>query len=48
MQQITKYFRSIKQAEKYQNQLYSKLPYVRLFSAPLFSEEGQYTWEVSM
>ena len=48
MELITKYFKSIKQAEKYQNSLYSKFPYVRLFSSPMWSEDGQYTWEISM
>jgi hypothetical protein len=48
MRTITKHFRTIKQAEKYQNSLYNKFPYVRLFSSPIWSEEGNYTWEVSM
>jgi len=48
METITKYFKTIKQAEKYQNKLYSKFPYVRLFSFPQWSEEGQYIWEISM
>jgi len=48
MNTITKYFRSIKQAEKYQMSLYSKFPYVKLASFPVYSEEGQYTWEVSI
>lgn len=48
MNTISKRFKTIKQAEKYQNSLYSKFPYVRLLSAPLWSEDGQYIWEVSM
>jgi len=48
METITKYFKSIKQAEKYQNKLYNKFPYVRLITFPSYSEEGQYTWHVSM
>lgn len=48
METITKYFKSLKQAERYQNSLYNKFPYVVLSSFPLFSEEGQYTWEISM
>ena len=48
METITKRFRTIKQAAKYQNSLYNKFPYVVLISSPLFSEEGQYTWEISM
>lgn len=48
MQTLSKQFRTLKQAEKYQNSLYNKFPYVVLISFPLWSEEGQYTWEVSM
>lgn len=48
MQTISKIFKTIKQAEKYQNSLYIKFPYVRLVSFPQWSEEGQYTWEISM
>jgi len=48
METITKRFKTIKQAEKYQNSLYNKFPYVRLISSPLFSEEGQYIWEISI
>jgi len=46
--QITKRFKTIKQAEKYQNSLYNKFPYVRLISYPIFLEEGLYIWDVSM
>jgi hypothetical protein len=48
MIQLTKFFKTIKQAEKYQNSLYSKYPYVQLVSFPQFSEEGRYTWEIAM
>jgi len=48
MQTIQKRFKTIKQAEKYQNNLYNKFPYVRLFICPMWSEEGLYIWEVSM
>lgn len=48
MQTINKRFKGIKQAEKYQNYLYSKFPYVRLSSFPIWSEDGIYTWEVSI
>ena len=47
METITKYFKSIKQAERYQNSLYNKFPYVRLINFPMW-EEGHYTWEISM
>lgn len=48
METITKYFKTIKQAERYQNSLYGKLNYVVLVSFPLWGEEGQYTWEVAL
>ncbi len=48
METITKRFKTIKQAEKYQNSLYNKFPYVVLIDFPKWSEEGQYTWEVSI
>lgn len=48
MQTIAKYCKTLKQAEKYQNSLYNKYPYVRLISFPLFSEEGLYEWHISM
>jgi hypothetical protein len=48
MTTISKYFKSIKQAEKYQNSLYNKFPYVRLVTSPIWSEEGKYIWEISM
>jgi hypothetical protein len=48
METISKQFKTLKQAEKYQNSLYNKYPYVQLVSYPIFSEEGEYTWEISM
>jgi hypothetical protein len=48
MTQITRFFKTIKQAEKFQNSLYSKYYFVELVSFPRFSEEGRYTWEVSI
>lgn len=48
MQTISKRFKTIKQAEKYQNSLYNKFPYVRLISSPIWIEEGLYIWEISM
>jgi len=48
MQTITKHFKTLKQAEKYQDKLYQHFPYCVLISYPIFSDEGQYTWEVSI
>lgn len=48
MQTISKRLKTIKQAEKFQNSLYSKFPYVVLINYPLWGEEGQYIWEISM
>jgi hypothetical protein len=45
---VSKIFKTIKQAERYQNSLYNKFPYVCLITSPIWSEEGVYTWEVSM
>jgi hypothetical protein len=47
MKNITKWFATIKQAERYQMTLYSKWNFVNLLSAPRFSEDGNYTWQVS-
>lgn len=46
MQRITKYFETLKQAEKYQFDLYSKYNTVQLASYPNFSERGTYVWYV--
>jgi len=43
---IRKYFRTLKEAERYQNRLYNKWYAVRLISAPIFSESGTYVWDV--
>jgi hypothetical protein len=43
---ITKQFKTLKQAEQEQNRLYDKYDYVRLIRSPLFEEEGTYVWEV--
>ncbi len=48
MTTISKYFTSIKKAESYQNRLYSKYYYVRLINSPLFTESGNYYWEVML
>jgi hypothetical protein len=48
MNTIRKYFKSIKQAEKYQNKLYNKYNYVRLIQSPIFTEDGLYEWHVSI
>ena len=48
MSTITKHFKTMKQAESYQNKLYNVFPYCVLISFPIFSEEGTYTWEVSI
>lgn len=44
---IVKNYKTLKQAERYQNLLYNKHEMVRLIKWPMFSEEGQYIWEVS-
>lgn len=46
--QVRKYYKSLKQAERKQQDLYSKFPYVILVSSPLWTEEGLYIWDVSM
>ena len=48
MHTILKHFKSLKQAEKYQNYLYENFPYVRLISSPIWTEDGFYEWHVSM
>lgn len=44
---IVKTYKTLKQAERYQNRLYSKYSTVRLVAFPTFSEEGRYVWEVA-
>jgi hypothetical protein len=46
MRTISKYYKSMKQAERYQNRLYNKYDHVRLIRAPVFTEDGVYVWEV--
>ncbi len=43
---ITKYFKTRKQAERFQNSLYDKYDSVQLVRAPTFAEEGSYVWRV--
>ena len=47
MKTITRYYNTLAGAEKFQNKLYNKYKIVRLIRFPSFSEEGNYTWEVS-
>ncbi len=44
---IRKQYKTLKQAERYQNLLYGKWDSVQLVAAPLFSEDGVYIWKVS-
>jgi hypothetical protein len=44
MIRITKTYKTLKLAERYQNRLYNKYNSVQLVSFPRFSEEGQYVW----
>lgn len=44
----SKYCKTLKQAERHQNSLYSKYPYVNLITFPTMSDEGLYIWEISM
>jgi hypothetical protein len=43
---VSKYFKTLKQAETHQFRLYNRYDVVRLHSAPSFQEEGHYVWEV--
>jgi hypothetical protein len=47
MKTITKHYKTLKQAERYQNLLYNKYDIVRLVRSPFFGEEGNYTWQVA-
>ena len=47
MKQITKYFKTMKQAERYQNALYKKYNHVELISFPIYWESGAYIWEIA-
>jgi hypothetical protein len=46
MKRIKKIYKTMKQAESYQNRLYNRYESVRLVSFPRFSEDGEYVWEV--
>lgn len=41
---ISKKYNTLKQAENYQNRLYTKYNRVELISYPMFCEYGVYTW----
>lgn len=43
---LSKECKTLKAAERYQNQLYNKYNYVRLIQSPRFKEAGNYIWEV--
>lgn len=43
---IRKYFKTLHDAEVYQQRLYGKYDSVQLESSPLSSEEGEYVWSV--
>jgi hypothetical protein len=47
MKAINKYLETMKQAERYQNRLYSQYDTVRLVDFPVLSENGVYKWQVS-
>lgn len=44
---IRKYFKTLKQAEKYQDKLYNKYSNVEVIGWPQFTEAGTYTFRVS-
>lgn len=46
MKSITKYFTSLRQAERYQNKLYERYSSVQLVNSPRFTEAGHYRWTV--
>lgn len=46
MKTIRKFYKTIRQAENYQNRLYNRFDYVRLIKSPMFSECGEYVWQV--
>lgn len=46
MKRITKTFKTLSQAEAYQNRLCNQYNLVHLIQAPFFSEAGLYVWEV--
>ena len=44
---IANKFKSMKQAERFQERLYRIYDSVKLIAFPMFSEDGMYRWEVS-
>lgn len=46
MKTITKTYKTLKAAERYQNILYNKYSHVHLVQFPRFEEAGEYVWEV--
>jgi hypothetical protein len=44
---IVKTYKTLRQAERYQNLLYNKFDSVKLVRSPMFTEYGIYAWEVS-
>lgn len=44
---ISKTFKTLKQAEFFQNNLYAEHDSVKLIRSPMFSESGIYQWEVA-
>jgi hypothetical protein len=46
MTKITKYCRTLEEAERHQATLYNRFDHVRLVWFPTIGEAGQYTWEV--
>lgn len=46
MKTITKNYKTLKQAESYQNRLYGQYNTVQLVKSPLWSEAGIYVWQV--
>lgn len=46
MNTITKVCKSIKDAERFQNSLYSKYETVKLIQFPVTNENGTYVWHV--
>ena len=47
MKQIAKAFKTMKQAERYQQALYNKYSKVELVSFPLYWQSGTYIWVVA-
>ena len=47
MKTITKKFKTIKDAVNYRSKLYEKYDFVKITDAPLFDENGTYTFSVN-